>query len=33
MTQAGNDLSTAAAMFRDMDMRYWLEQAKAEMGP
>ena len=28
--QAQEHLSTAAAMYREMDMRFWLEQAEAE---
>ena len=29
--QAQEHLSTSATMYREMDMRYWLEQAEAEM--
>jgi hypothetical protein len=29
--QATKHLSTAATMYREMDMRFWLEQAEAEM--
>jgi len=29
--EAREHLATAAAMFREMDMRFWLEQAEAEM--
>ena len=29
--QATEHLETAAAMYRDMDMRFWLEQAEAEL--
>ena len=29
--QAEDHLSTAAAMYREMDMRFWLEQAEAEL--
>jgi len=29
--QAREHLTTAATMFREMDMRYWLEQAEAGM--
>ena len=28
---AQEHLTTATAMYRDMDMTYWLEQAEAEM--
>ena len=28
--QAGEHLAAATTMFRDMDMRFWLEQALAE---
>ena len=30
--QAQEHLTTAASMYREMDMRYWLEKAEAEMG-
>jgi len=30
--QAQDHLTTATAMFREMDMRFWLEKAEAEMG-
>ena len=30
--QAAEHLGTAASMYRDMDMRFWLEQAKASAG-
>jgi tetratricopeptide (TPR) repeat protein len=30
--QAQEHLATATAMYRDMDMRFWLEQAEAEIG-
>jgi class 3 adenylate cyclase/tetratricopeptide (TPR) repeat protein len=30
--QAQEHLTTATTMYRDMDMRFWLEQAEAEMG-
>ena len=30
--QAREHLSTATTMYREMDMRFWLEQAEAEMG-
>jgi class 3 adenylate cyclase/tetratricopeptide (TPR) repeat protein len=30
--QAQQHLSTATTMYRDMDMRFWLEQAEAELG-
>jgi tetratricopeptide (TPR) repeat protein len=30
--QAQEHLSTATTMYREMDMRFWLEQAEAEMG-
>ena len=30
--QAQEHLTAATAMYREMDMRFWLEQAKAEMG-
>jgi len=30
--QAQEHLTTATAMFRERDMRFWLEQAEAEMG-
>jgi len=30
--QAREHLTTAATMYREMDMRFWLEQAEAEMG-
>ena len=29
--QAQEHLRTATAMYREMDMRFWLEQAEAEM--
>jgi hypothetical protein len=29
--QALEHLTTATTMYREMDMRYWLEQAEAEM--
>jgi hypothetical protein len=29
--QAQEHLTTATAMYREMDMRFWLEQAEAEM--
>ena len=29
--QAQEDLTTATAMYREMDMRFWLEQAEAEL--
>jgi hypothetical protein len=29
--QAREHLSTATGMYREMDMRFWLEQAEAEM--
>jgi predicted RNA polymerase sigma factor len=29
--QAQEHLATAMAMYREMDMRFWLEQAEAEM--
>ena len=29
--QAREQLSTATTMYREMDMRFWLEQAEAEM--
>jgi len=29
--QARERLSTATTMYREMDMRFWLEQAEAEM--
>ncbi len=29
--QARDDLTTATAMYREMDMRFWLEQAEAEL--
>ena len=29
--QAAEQLGTAAAMYRDMGMRFWLEQAQAEL--
>ena len=31
--QAQEHLTTATAMYREMDMRFWLEQAEAEMRP
>jgi predicted ATPase/class 3 adenylate cyclase len=31
--KAEEHLTTAAAMYREMDMRFWLEQAEAELGP
>jgi hypothetical protein len=30
--QAHEHLTTATTMYREMDMRFWLEQAEAEMG-
>jgi hypothetical protein len=30
--QAREHLATATTMYRDMDMRFWLEQAEAELG-
>jgi uncharacterized protein HemY len=30
--QAQKHLRMAATMYREMDMRFWLEQAEAEMG-
>ena len=30
--QARGHLATATTMYREMDMRFWLEQAEAEMG-
>ena len=30
--QAQEHLTTARAMYREMDMRFWLEKAEAEMG-
>ncbi len=30
--QAQEHLTTATTMYREMDMRFWLEQAEAEMG-
>ena len=30
--QAQEHLTSATAMYREMDMRFWLEQAEAEMG-
>ena len=30
--QAQEHISTATAMYREMDMRFYLEQAEAEMG-
>jgi len=30
--QADEHLTTATTMYREMDMRFWLEQAEAEMG-
>jgi hypothetical protein len=30
--QAREYLTTATTMYHDMDMRFWLEQAEAEMG-
>ena len=29
--EAHEHVTTAATMFREMDMRYWLDQAEAEM--
>ena len=29
--QAQEHLTTATTMYREMDMRYWLEQAEAEL--
>ena len=31
--QAQEHLATAAAMYREMDMGFWLEKAEAELGP
>jgi class 3 adenylate cyclase/tetratricopeptide (TPR) repeat protein len=31
--KAEEHLTTAATMYREMDMRFWLEQAKADLGP
>ena len=31
-TQAQEHLTTATTMYREMDMRFWLEKAEAEMG-
>ena len=31
--QAREHLTTATAMYREMDMRFWLEKAEAELGP
>jgi len=31
--QAQEHLETAAAMYGEMDMRFWLEKAEAELGP
>ena len=31
-TKAKEHLTTAATMYRDMDMRFWLEKADAELG-
>jgi hypothetical protein len=30
--EAQEHLTAATTMYREMDMRFWLEQAKAEMG-
>jgi hypothetical protein len=30
--QAQEHLATATTMYREMDMRFWLEQAQVEMG-
>ncbi len=30
--QARDHLTTATTMYREMDMRFWLEQAEAELG-
>jgi hypothetical protein len=30
--EAQEHLTTATTMYREMDMRFWLEQAEAEMG-
>ena len=30
--QAGEHLTAAATLYREMDMRFWLEQAEAIMG-
>jgi hypothetical protein len=30
--QAEEHLTTATTMYREMDMRFWLEQAEVEMG-
>jgi hypothetical protein len=31
--EAQEHLTTATSMYREMDMRFWLEQAEAEQGP
>jgi Flp pilus assembly protein TadD len=31
--RAEEHISTAATMYREMDMRFWLEKAEAELGP
>jgi len=31
--EAQEHLTTATSMYREMDMRFWLEQAEAELGP
>jgi hypothetical protein len=31
--QAREQLTTATAMYREMDMGFWVEQAEAELGP
>jgi hypothetical protein len=31
--KAREELTAAATMYREMDMRYWLEKAEAELGP
>jgi hypothetical protein len=31
MSPGRDNLTTATTMFREMDMRYWLEQAEAQM--
>jgi hypothetical protein len=30
--EARNHLTAATTMYREMDMRFWLEQAEAELG-
>jgi lipopolysaccharide biosynthesis regulator YciM len=32
LDRAQENLRTAATMYREMDMRFWLEKAEAEMG-